>query len=131
MATRLGVKDRLRIIKGVPKENVGEVLSEGDIFLNTTNVDNTPVSVMEAMVCGLCIVSTNVGGVPDLVDDGQNGLLVPPADSAAMAAGVLRILDDPTLAARLSGNARLKAELFDWSALLPQWEQLLRRAANA
>ena len=94
-AARLGVSDRLRVIEGVPKEKVGDVLSEADIFLNTTNVDNTPVSVMEAMACGLCVVSTNVGGIPDLVDDGRDGILVPPADPAAMAAGVRRVLDGP------------------------------------
>ena len=110
VAARLGVSDRLRVIQGVPKEKVGEVLSEADIFLNTTNVDNTPVSVMEAMACGLCVVSTNVGGIPDLVDDGKDGILVPPADPTAMADGVRRILADPALAARLSGNARRKAE---------------------
>ncbi len=50
---------------------------EGDIFLNTTNVDNAPVTVVEAMACGLCIVSTDAGGVPDLVEDEHEALLVP------------------------------------------------------
>ena len=129
-AARLGVSDRLRIIEGVPKERVGDALSDADIFLNTTNVDNTPVSVMEAMACGLCVVSTNVGGIPDLVDDGRDGILVPPADPAAMTNAVRRVLANTALAARLSGNARRKAELCDWSVLLPKWERLLREAAD-
>ena len=82
------------------------------------------------MACGLCVVSTDVGGMPDLVDDGENGILVPPADSAAMAEGVRQILADPLLAAKLSGNARRKAESLDWSVLLPRWERLLREAAD-
>lgn len=130
-AARLGVSNRLRIVKGVPKERVGEALSEAEIFLNTTNVDNTPVSLVEAMATGLCVVSTNVGGIPDLVDDGRDGILVPPADPSAMASGVRRILADSGFATRLSHNARRKAELWDWSVLLPTWERLLRETANA
>ncbi|HWZ85062.1 MAG TPA: glycosyltransferase family 4 protein [Thermoanaerobaculia bacterium] len=127
-AARLGVADRLRVVPGVPKEDVGRALSEADVFLNTTNVDNTPVSVLEAMACGLCVVSTNVGGIADLVDDGRDGILVRPADAAAMADAILRVLGDPSLAARLSGNARRKAELFDWSIVLPKWERVLQSA---
>ena len=128
-AERLGVSDRVRIAGRVAKSEVGRVLSCADIFINTTNVDNAPVSVLEAMACGLCVVSTNVGGIPDLVDEGRDGFLVPPADAAAMAGSILKILDDPSLAARISGNARRKAELFDWKVLLPKWERVLLAAA--
>ena len=102
------------------------MLNSGDVFLNTTNVDNTPVSVIEAMACGLCVVSTNVGGLPYLLDDEQDSLLVQPDDPAAMATAVSRILRENVLATRLSQNARAKAEQFDWSTVLPQWLALLR-----
>ena len=78
------------------------------------------------MASGLCIVSTNVGGIPYLIEDEMEGLLVPPNDPAAMAAAVRRILTEPGLAARLSSNARKKSEQFDWSIILPKWEELLR-----
>jgi len=112
-------------IGGVPKEEVPVWLQRGDIFLNTANVDNTPVSVIEAMACGLCVVSTNVGGIPYLLDHEQDALLVPPNDPDAMADAVRRILAEPDLAAQLSRNARCKAEQFDWETILPQWERLL------
>jgi glycosyltransferase involved in cell wall biosynthesis len=121
----LGIKENITIIPGVPKSQVPEELSKGDIFLNTTNIDNTPVSVIEAMANGLCIVSTNVGGIPYLLEDGMNALLVPPDNPEAMAAAVKRILTEPRLASSLSTNARAKAELFDWSVVLPKWEELL------
>jgi glycosyltransferase involved in cell wall biosynthesis len=123
-ASRLGVADRLRIIEGVPKSEVGGRLAEADLFLNTTNVDNAPVSVLEAMACGLCVVSTNVGGMPDYLRDGAEGLLVPPNDAEAMASAVRRILSDPELAARLSRGGRARAETMDWSIVLPRWESL-------
>lgn len=121
----LGLGERVDFPGGVPKQDVPLWLDQGDIFINTTNVDNTPVSVMEAMACGLCIVSTNVGGIPYLLEHERDALLVPPADPEAMAAAVRRVLTEPDLAERLSRNARAKAEGCDWSAVLPQWEELL------
>jgi len=123
-ANRLGVKDRIEFPGFVPKGEVPEWLNKADIFLNTTNVDNTPVSVIETMACGLCIVSTDVGGIPYLLEDGVDALLVPPEDPEAMANAVKRILTDPQLAASLSTNARKKAETFSWEKVLPMWEAL-------
>ena len=127
-AAALGVLDRMRFVGQVPKAAVPGWLDQGDIFLNTTNIDNAPVSTLEAMACGLCVVSTNVGGLPYLLADGTDALLVPPNDPVAMAAAVRRLLTEPALAARLSPNARHKAEQHDWAVVLPQWEALLRRA---
>lgn len=121
----LDIKEQVHCPGGVPKHTVSEWLNRSDIFLNTTNVDNTPVSVIEAMACGLCVVSTNAGGVPYLLEDECDALLVPPNDPQAMADAIRRILTEPGLAERLSRNARAKAEQFDWSIVLPQWEALL------
>jgi glycosyltransferase involved in cell wall biosynthesis len=125
LAAELGVADRIAWPGGVPKADVPVWMSQGDIFLNTTNVDNTPVSVLEALACGLCVVSTDVGGIPYLLEHEEDALLVPPDDAEAMAAAVRRVLTEPGLAERLSRNARKKAEGFDWSVVLPQWERLL------
>jgi glycosyltransferase involved in cell wall biosynthesis len=130
-AADLGVADRLRVIPGVPREEIAPLLAQSDVFLNTTNVDNTPVSVMEAMACGLCVVSTNVGGLPYLIEDGRDGILVPADDSEAMAGAVNRIVGEPALASRLSSSARRKAEDWDWRAVLPKWEALLQGLADA
>jgi glycosyltransferase involved in cell wall biosynthesis len=105
-------------------------MNKGDIFLNTTHVDNTPVSVLEAMACGLCVVSTNVGGIPYLLEDEYDDLLVTSDDPVAMTTAVRRLLIEPGLAPRLSRNARQKAEQFDWSNILPQWEALLTSVGN-
>ena len=129
-AHRLGVDARVRIMGAVPKTDVPRVLQEGDIFLNTTDVDNAPVTVIEAMASGLCVVSTDAGGVPHLVEDGLNTLLVGRDDPDAMAAAVRRILVCPDLASRLSKNARNTANSFDWNRVLPQWEALLAAVAG-
>lgn len=101
-------------------------LSEShDIFINTTNIDNTPVSVMEAMALGLPVVSTNVGGVPYLIEHQQEGLLVPPKDPKAMAEALFQLLEDAVLVESLTQNARAKVATFDWELVKKQWIKLL------
>ncbi|MCL4441282.1 MAG: glycosyltransferase family 4 protein [Firmicutes bacterium] len=129
-ADKFGVQDNVRLVGGVPKREVPSRLAQSDIFLNTTNYESFGVTVMEAAACGLCIVTTNVGELPYLWKDGHDALLVPPDDPEAMAAAVRRILTEPGLAERLSRNARQKAEQFDWSLILPQWEALLTAVAE-
>jgi glycosyltransferase involved in cell wall biosynthesis len=130
LADDLSVSQHLRMLGPIPKANVPECLAEADIFLNTADIDNAPVTIVEAMACGLCIISTSVGGIPYLLRDGHDALLVPPNDPEAMAAAVRRILKEPGLAKILSRNARRKAEEFSWSNILPQWEELLLNAGN-
>ena len=129
-AAKLRVANKITLPGGVKKAEVPEWINRGDIFLNTTNVDNTPVSVLEAMASGMCVVSTNVGGIPYLLEDGQDALLVPPDNPEAMASAVRRILTEPRLAESLSQKARQKAEQRDWSLILPKWERLLTAVAE-
>ena len=125
LAARLGVADRVQFMDGVPKAEVPGRLQEGDVLLNTPLTDNTPVSVMEAMACGLCVVSTDSGGLRYLIQDGVEGLLTPSGDARAMAGAVIRILREPQLAARLSRGGRRKVEEYGWPSILPRWESLL------
>jgi glycosyltransferase involved in cell wall biosynthesis len=125
IASELGVFDLIDWSSGVAKDRVPDVLDQADIFLNTTNFDNSPVTVMEALACGLGVVSTNAGGMPYLLTDQENALLVPRDDARAMAAAVTRILTEPPLAARLSGNGRKLAEESDWGRVLPEWQRLI------
>jgi glycosyltransferase involved in cell wall biosynthesis len=130
VARELGVDGNVEFRGPVPKSNLPTVFADSDIFLNTTNVDNTPVTVVEAMASGLCVVSTSVGGIPYLVQHERDALLVPADDPAAMSAAIRRVLTTPTLAEQLSTRGRQNALARDWSLLLPQWERLLRSVAN-
>lgn len=129
-AEAFGVADKITYPGRIEKSHVPLWLQNGDIFINTTNIDNTPISVIEAMACGLCVVSTNVGGLPYLLENEVDALLVPPDDPDAMATAVQRILKEPDLAVRLSYNARKKAEQFDWSIVLPQWKKLFNEMSH-
>ncbi len=98
-----------------------------DIYLMSPNADNMPLSLLECFAAGLPVVSSNAGGIPNVVEDQMNGLLFAPDDHQAMAACALRLLDEPGLAARLAANARSECARYSWSAIGPQWIALYRR----
>jgi glycosyltransferase involved in cell wall biosynthesis len=128
--SRLGLEQAITIVTGVPKHEVPAELERGDIFLNTTDVDNVPISVMEAMAAGMCVVSTDAGGLPHLLDDGVDALLAPTGDAPALARAVQRLLDQPDLAARLTAAARAKVEARDWAPVVDRWRALFERVAS-
>lgn len=131
LASQLGVLDRMSFPGGVPAGDVPRWLDRGDIFLNTTRVDNTPVSVLQALAGGLAVVSTSVGGIPYLLTDRETALLVPSDNPTAMASAVHELLSDSSAFAALSERGRAYAARFDWSVVLPQWEQLLHELARS
>jgi L-malate glycosyltransferase len=112
----------------LPLVKLRELLTTGDIFINTTNVDNQPRSVMEAMACGLPVVSTDVGGIPFLIDHRVQGLLVPPRDPDAMAAAVCELLDDPALGLRLADAAIEMVRSFSWKQSRFLWRKVYEDA---
>ncbi len=130
LARELGVDQRIQFLGQVPKAEIARWINSGDVFLNTSSVDNCPVTVIEAMACGACVVTTAVGGIPYLCNHGADAMLSPPGDVDAMVESVAEVLGQPALAAALSRNARSRVELLDWSAILPRWTSLLRRVAN-
>lgn len=126
LARALGVAEAIEFLGSVPKAEVAKALHSGDVFLNTARVDNTPVTVLEAMACGLPVVCSRVGGTPYLLREGEDALLVPPEDAAAFAAATLALLEPTTgLATRLVHAARRRVEAFDWEVVLGQWLGLL------
>ena len=132
LVLELGLQNRIELLgDGVPNAKVPEQLTSSDIFLNTSLVDNTPVSVLEAMASGLVVISSRAGGTPYLVDHEHNGLLVPAGDARALADAIDRVAAEPELAARLCRNGRELAEACDWNSVLPRWQQLLAESARS
>ena len=95
-----------------------------DIFINTTHVDNTPVSVIEAMALGLPVVSTNVGGIPYLLEDRKDALLIEKGVAKDMYKAVIFLIDNPEQAIKKTQNARIKVENFDWAVIKQEWMKL-------
>ncbi len=110
----------------MPKNEWLKKSEDFDIFINTTNFDNTPVSVMEAMALGLPVISTNVGGLPFLISDKKEGILVNKNDAKQMTKEIDNLIKNPLFALELTQNAQLKAESFDWQAIKQQWFDILK-----
>lgn len=99
---------------------------EYDIFINTTHFDNTPVSVMEAMALGLPVVTTNVGGIPFLLQDKEDALLIDDGDVEGMAKAIESLIQQPMEAQRIIRKARNQAQSWDWEIVKYQWKDLLK-----
>jgi glycosyltransferase involved in cell wall biosynthesis len=124
---RLKLKSAIEFAGALPKSEIPSRLAQSDVFLNTTNFDNTPVSVLEALATGLPVVSTNVGGIPYLLKDGQTALLTDKGNAEGMTRAILRLMQDPGLVGYLARNGKQLIRDFDWVKVLPKWDSLLRR----
>lgn len=94
---------------------------EADIYLNSSNIDNMPGSIIESFACGLPVVSTNAGGIRYIVTHGRTGLLVPKNDFEAMASWAIRLLETPELAESIARNAYEECPAYTWPAVRETW----------
>lgn len=120
------LKESVEITGVLPKKEWLKKSEAYDIFINTTNFDNTPVSIMEAMALGFPIVSTNAGGLPFLISDKKDGILVAKNDAKQMAKEIDNLIKNPLFAKELVTNAHKKAISFDWQTVKHQWFELLK-----
>jgi glycosyltransferase involved in cell wall biosynthesis len=112
-ARRLGVRDRIHVTGFVPHSRIPAVLASADLLVLPSVYEEFGTVLVEAMQVGLPAVASRVGGIPEVVEDGVTGLLVPPGDPRSLAAAIDRVLGDPELAQRLGGSARRRAPDYD------------------
>lgn len=115
----------VRFTGKLSKEDWIKISEDFNIFINTTDFDNMPVSVIEAMAIGLPIISTNVGGLPFLIENEKDGLLIDPNDALLFVEKIKQIIENPEMGNNLAANARIKIEQFDWEIIKNQWIKLL------
>jgi glycosyltransferase involved in cell wall biosynthesis len=96
------------------------------IYLNASEIDNQPLSILEAFACGLPIVTTNAGGIPDMVTDGVSGFVVNCGDHEAMAARGLELLQDSELANRMAQRGRDECQKYSWERVGEEWANVYR-----
>lgn len=130
LAQELGLNGAVRFSGFLDMTGKAREGQQADIFLNTSRTDNMPVALVEACAMGLPVVTTAVGGIPDLLTDGETGLLVSDEDEHAAVSAVHRLLNDDRLAGRLSANGRKLAERSAWQEVRPQWERLFTAMMN-
>ncbi len=116
-ARELGIDGRITWLGKVPHDDVGWVMSTGDVFVLPSLSEGLPTVVCEAMACGLAVVATAVDGTPEIVDDPATGLLVQPHDADGLAGALARVLDDPVLRSQMGAEALRRSEAdYTWAA---------------
>lgn len=127
-AREIGVEENVQFTGMLSKSDWHKLAEDYDVFINTTNIDNTPVSVIEAMALGIPVVSTNVGGIPYLLSHGQDALLVPPQDLDELFNAVVETCQSFNETKRRVLAARAKVENYDWEVVKNEWMALINEA---
>ena len=115
----------------VAPERMPELYAAADVYLNSPDIDNMPASIIEAFASGLPVVTTDAGGIPYILTDGETGLLVRRGDHEAMARSALRLFEDDELAQRLIAQARDACRRYQWQAVRDEWLGLYHSLAPA
>ena len=113
----LGVADRVTVTGFVLHDMVPGLLAGADVVVMPSRYEELGTALVEAMAAGRPVVASRVGGIPELVRDGVDGLLVPPDDPAALAKAITRVLANPVLAAELGASGRARVAGHHWAAL--------------
>ena len=120
----------VRFVGAVDPVSMPDLYDGHSMFLNSSFVDNQPLSVLEAMASGLPVVTTPVGDIPNMVEDGESGTLVPVGDPSAMAKAATLLLEQPERAALMAQRAKESLMHYDWSKVGPAWDDVYRRLAR-
>jgi len=130
LGKELGIADAVTFCGSLSRDQMAELYRSASVVINPSRVDNMPNSVLEAMASGAPVVSTNVGGVPFIVQDDVNGLLVPAGDHTAMASAVKRVLRDPHCADRLRSAALSEVQAYAWPRVRQRWIEVYAMALS-
>jgi glycosyltransferase involved in cell wall biosynthesis len=126
LASQLGIAER--VVFAGSRDDVFDLLPAFDVFALSSQFEGLPIALLEAMATGIAPVATSVGGVPEVISDGRDGLLVPSGDPAALAAALTKLLDDDDLRAGIGDRARARVHDFDLVHAVRRAEDIYRQA---
>jgi len=125
LAAKLGLHKHVRFLGEV--SDIERYFETLDVFVLPSIAETFGIVLLEAMQAGVPIVATKVGGVPDVIEDDKNGLLVKSRNSKSLADAIIRVLSKPSLAAKLRANGFSRLEEFDWKKIIERIENLYER----
>jgi glycosyltransferase involved in cell wall biosynthesis len=129
LASELALRNT-RFIGRVRPEHMPALYDAHDVWLNASEIDNMPMSILEAYACGLAVVSTDPGGIPYLVRNGHSGRLVARGDAESLAESALAVIGDAALFAELTRNGRAECAKYGWEQVKQGWIDTYARLAN-
>jgi glycosyltransferase involved in cell wall biosynthesis len=131
LASELGVVNRVHLAGRIEHARLPEVLSQADVYVQPSiGEESFGISVVEAMACGLPVLASNFSALPEVVGDGESGVLLAPGDVGIWASALASLLADPARRRRMGAAARSRAESkFTWAACARGLEEMLRKGA--
>ncbi|HEX3248833.1 MAG TPA: glycosyltransferase family 4 protein [Pyrinomonadaceae bacterium] len=129
LASDLGLQN-ITFTGQVDPNSIADVYDAADIYLNGSEIDNQPLSLLEAFACGLPIVTTDAGGIPYVVSDGKTGMVVPRGDYQQMADRALRLLNDSALTKTIVEQGRQECRKYAWESVRDQWLNTYEKLGN-
>ncbi len=131
LAGELGVREQIELLGPLDRPRLLQEYRTADLFVLPSHLEPFGIVLLEAMAAGLPIVASRVGGIPEVVSEGENALLCPPGDPAALAAALERCTTDALLRRRLGAAGRARVLRFSWEAVLPEWLRLFESVGTA
>ena len=128
LAADLGVGHRVAVVGPVPRSQLLEEYANADLLVLPSLFEPFGIVLLEAMAAGLPVIASRVGGVPEVVVDGETGLLVEPGDPSELASALLRLADDLGLRVRMGARGRDRSRSYAWDALVPRVIAVYREA---
>jgi N-acetyl-alpha-D-glucosaminyl L-malate synthase BshA len=131
LAARLGVGNRIEFVGKQPQPRILEYLSAADLLLLPSQSESFGLAALEAMACEVPVIATRVGGIPEVVEEGETGYMLDVGDVAAMADAAMKILTDPQEHMRLARRGReVAVARFSTEKIIPQYEELYREVIS-
>jgi glycosyltransferase involved in cell wall biosynthesis len=131
LAQELGIADRVLLPGWLTGGSLEQVYREADLFLLPSYCEGLPMSILEAMSYGLPIIATSVGGIPDVIEHGKEGLLVSAGDLAGLQFAIERLADSPDECRTLGANAHRRSKEFSLESIHFRWLDVYRRVVGA
>jgi len=120
----------VEFVGAITPQTMPALYDRADIFINASEIDNQPLSIIEAFASGLPVVTTDAGGIPDMVAEAETGFLVSCGDFKSLASRVIRLLRDNDLASDVAARARQECGRYSWAAVSGTWLNLYRELAS-
>lgn len=121
LVATLGLAESIEFSGRIENANIPKLYASADCMINSSTVDNMPISILEAFASGVPVISTDAGGIPDLVDHQVTGMLVPVGDAEGLARETVRVLQNPAVYADLRFAAYDEAQKYSWPQVRERW----------
>lgn len=121
----LGVENNINFAGFINNQQKNQLAADCDIYISTNRIDNAPVSFLEMWAMGLPVVSTGVGGVPYLLDDGMTGIIAKDDDAQSMADAIISLIENQALSSSIINNAKMKVTAYDEVNVFKKWEEAI------